>query len=236
MGTYSNTLRHGNFTSSNIWKLMTNGKDKKSPGKPFYDYIQYKKWERKLRRPLENDRTARTLSWGLLNEKRVFKLLGGKYVLTSDQSIMHESIDCWCGSPDGIKKPDTVIDVKCPYTLKSFAEQSDILTVEELKENKEEYYWQLISNSILTGLPVCELIIYVPTVEELPAIRESASNYDWNQNDVAWVNWAQDDELPYLLPESEYDSIQILRWDADEEDKQKLTERVLMARELLIKK
>jgi hypothetical protein len=247
-----NASRIGNFTSSEIAALMTNGKEKGTFGKPALTYIEECNMERRLGRSVTEESTARPLMWGKLNEKRVFEMLGLEYTLCSQETIVHPEINCWSGSPDGEKFDEgkTVIDFKCPITLKSFCQLVDpvlndkgevihkALTIEAVRENHrdgEKYYWQLVSNAILTGAKYAELIVYVPYQSELQSIRDYAANLDGDQRGYYWLSGATDDELPYLIEGGLYKNINIIRFEIPESDKRALTGRVRVASERLIK-
>ena len=249
-----NISRIGNFTSSEIAALMTTSKDGKSFGKPALTYIEEKNMERRLGRSLDSEQSAHPLTWGKLIEKRVFDLLGLEYTLTSQETVQHPTISCWSGSQDGNKFDEgrTVIDIKCPITLKSFCQLVDgiyqcknslgvadgnmiIAGVRENHKDGEKYYWQLVSNAILTDSKYAELIVYVPYKSELEAIRELANNYDGaDQRKYAWINFAEDNELPYLIEGGYYKNLNIITFLVPEEDKILLTEKVLAAQKLLI--
>jgi hypothetical protein len=121
-----NESRIGNFTSSEIAALTTLAKDGKSFGKPALTYIEEKNMERRLGRSLDEEKSARALTWGKLLETRVFDLLGLEYVPLWKDTIVHPAIPFWAGSPDA-EKPDTICDTKCPMTLKSFCQLVDPL-------------------------------------------------------------------------------------------------------------
>ncbi len=224
-------IRNGRFTSSGISALMSSGKAKGTFGKPFYTYVEEKYFETKLLRRLDNESNAKPTSWGKLVERHAFDQLGTEYNLVSQETIVHPSIELWAGSPD-LEKYDegkTVCDIKCPMTLKSFCTFYECETIEEVRDKHkdgEDYYWQLVSNSILLNTKYAELIIYVPYYYELVQIRELANNYDGDQNKVAWINWAGDDDLPYIPEESEYKNLKVIRFEVPESDKKALTERV----------
>jgi len=240
-------LRIGNFTSSEIVALTKLAKDGKSFGTAALTYIEEKNMERRLGRSLDSESNARPLTWGKLIEKRVFDLLGIEYSLTSEETISHPSISCWSGSPDGTKE-NTVIDIKCPITLKSFCQLVDVIygdkpysgidAIDIIRGNHpsgEKYYWQLVSNAILTSSKYAELIVYVPYKSELEAIRELANNYDGtDQRNYAWINFADDNELPYLNDGGYYKNLNVIRFEVPESDKIVLTEKVLQAQKLLI--
>lgn len=257
-----NTLRVGNFTSSEIVALMSNGKKAGEPGKPFYTYIEECNYERRLGKAIDVESNARPLSWGKLCEKYVFEnKLDTSYRLCSTETIQHPTIDCWVGSPDGEKFDDgkTVIDEKCPMTLKSFCQLVDPLYkgltginainairfgVEDEDPRKsitphkdgEKFYIQLVSNSILTNSKYAELIIYCPYKEDLEAIREMASMIDdpLEQRKYYWIAQAQDDELPWLIRGGVYKDLNKIRFEVPKEDKIKLTERVNLAKGHLV--
>lgn len=235
-----NALRVGRFTSSAIAALMSVSKDKVSFGKPALTYIVEKNMERRLGRSISSESNARALSWGRLVEKRAFDILGTEYKLCSADTIAHPTYgDIWSGSPD-LQKFDeggTVVDIKCPITLKSFCQFADCESMEQIRENHpdgEDYFWQLVSNAILTGSKFAELIVYCPYQSELKELRELAANYDGDQNKVAWINWANDDDMPYLLDGGYYKNLYTFRFEVSEEDNRALTEKVLAAGKMLI--
>src|ERR1700721_4340882 len=99
----TNENRIGKFTSSEIWKLMKDGRKKGEPGAPFLDYVMEKRFEKKLKRSIDAEVTARPLSWGKCLEKKVFAELGIRYRECSVETIVHPEYSFWAGSPDGTK-------------------------------------------------------------------------------------------------------------------------------------
>jgi hypothetical protein len=106
-------------------------------------------------------------------------------------------------------------------------------SIETLKVNNPNYYWQLVANSILTGLPNAMLLVHIPYKDELTKIREAAGNYDGNQNHIAFLNWAEDSELPYIERGKYYQDINEFTFEVPQEDKDFLLERLTQATELL---
>lgn len=228
-------VRVGNFTSSEIGLLMKEGKVKGSFGVPALTYIEQKNIERRLGRSLESESNARPLIWGKLMEGRVFDLLGLEYSLCSQETIKHPDCNFWYGSTDGMKheEPKAVIDIKCPHTLLSFVQLVECSTVEELidkHKDGEKYFWQLVSNAILTDSDFAELIVYMPYQSELEAIRTMVEGV----KDAGWIWSASDEELPYLPDGGHYKNINILRFKVGKDVKQMLTERVVEASKFLI--
>lgn len=235
----NNVKRIGNFTSSEIYKLMSSGRGNEMFGKGALTYIREKKIERKLGRSFNDAGSAKPLIWGKFMESMAFDLLSLEYNLTSQDTIIHPEYNFWSGSPDGTTK-DKVFDIKCPFTVKSFAsfaECKDIDDVRNVTDSGENYYWQLVSNAILTGKSKAELIYYCPFKRELSVIREAINNYigDIPLNKLAWINFADDDELPYIPDDSVYNNLYRIQFEIPEDDIVNLTRRVEAAGELLLK-
>jgi hypothetical protein len=250
----SSISRVGNFTSSEIAAIMTDGKAKDSLGKPALTYIQECNMERRLGRSIDAEVNSRPLTWGHLVEKRVFELLGTEYQLVSSDTITHPAYDFWAGSPDANKFDEgrTVIDIKSPITLKSFCQlveplynaklsSSDgLVQMQHIRDNHkdgEKYYWQLVSNSILTDSKFAELIVYAPYKNELEAIREMARSMDdEKQYRYFWLNSVADDELPFLIEGGYYKNLNTIRFEVPITDKEALIKRVELCGKDLIKK
>lgn len=224
--------RTGNFTSSEIHRLMSNGKAKGSFGAPYYSYIEEKKMERRLGRSLSDDIFSRPTSWGDLCEQRVFSLLDEGYTACSKVTLSHPTIPCWKGTPDATKF-ETVADVKCPKTLKSFCILVDswmkggINLIRDRHDDGDKFYWQIVSNAVLTKAKHGELIVYCPYQSELSIIREMASNFDGEkQSRFLWVASAYDDELPFVIDNGYYKNIYVMRFEIPIADKMALHARV----------
>ena len=238
-------IRDGNFTSSESFHLMAEGRSPGSFGKPFYTYIQQTNYERRLGRSLDREVSAHPTDWGTLVERRVHDLLGLDYKLCSQETLNHPRIPYWKGSPD-FQKFDaggTIIDAKCPLTLSSFCQlvsglYEDVDPVAYFRENHKDgdkFYWQVTSNAEITKSKFGELVVYVPYRSELEAIRELASELD-NPGDSRyhWIYSARDEELPWLPDNSKYKNLNIIRWEIPDVDKWALIERVKKAGEKLI--
>lgn len=235
-----NKSRNGNFTSSEIVALTTNGRAKDSFGAPFYTYVKEKNMERRLGRSINNEVTARPLSWGKLVEERVLDMLGINYRSCSQETIPHPEIPFWWGSPDGEKfegeKSDAAIDIKCPQTLKSFCtmvdsfENGGILQFRNDHKDGEKYYWQIVSNAILLGVDWGELIVYVPYEDELDEIRALAGQKDGSEiHKYYWIAMGLDGELPSIPRDGYYKNLNTFRFVIPKADKEFLTNRVLAA-------
>lgn len=237
-------IRNGNFTSSEIFRLMKPGKAKGSFSVDADTYIQECNRERRLMRSIEVQTDARPLSWGKCVEKRAFDVLGLEYTLCSDKTIQHPDIPWWCGSPDATTS-EIVSDLKCPLTLTSFCQMVDpyyegknliheALTIEAVRENHrdgDKFFWQIVSNAVLTGKKKGQLIVYVPYLDELDEIKTIA---DGNP-DYYWIWAAEVEKLPYLIKGGHYKNINVIEFDIMDRDVNALTTRVIECGEMLIK-
>lgn len=213
--------------------------DINSLGDAALTYIEECNMERRLGRSLTDECNARPLAWGKLVERRVHNLLGLDYKLCSQETIQHPTISCWAGSPDFIRyynEGDAVGDAKCPITLKSFCQLVDawnkggIKQVRKDHKDGEKYYWQLVSNACILGVPYGELIVYAPYKNELEEIKKLAEG----DSRYYWIWSASDDELPYLHEGGHYKNLNVMGFLIPEEDKKLLTERVQLASKHLI--
>lgn len=227
------------------------------PGAAALTYIRECNFERKLGRSITADIDARPTSWGSLCESFVFdNKLGHEYILCSNVTMSHPHIKWWKGSPDALKKePKKIVsDVKCPQTLKSFTtliepsfhgligkEWIDALRF-GFKGNDgldypkhpdgEKYYWQLVSNAIISESTHAELIVYCPFEEDLDAIRLLAQEKGDGQ--FMWISFASNDQLPFILKSGLYNDINIIEFEVPKEDTELLTLRVNQGGRMLI--
>jgi hypothetical protein len=226
--------RVGTFSSSSISDLMSKGRGNwsiENLGAPFKTYVEEKEMEHKLGRSITTENNARSTAWGTLVEEQAFSKMDLKYSLVSKERFYHKEFKkYWSGMPD-ILTDDIVGDIKCPYTLKSFCKLvKNMGSVETFKENHSDYYWQLVSNAILCGKDEAMLIVYVPFKEDLEDIKELArTKGEELDNRFAFINWATDEDLPYLIKGNHYNDINTLTFKIPQEDKDMLTDRVKMA-------
>lgn len=259
--------RAGNFTSSEIVNLVAMGKrpmtdeelaarPKKGKGSSTTQvddtskfttagltYIADKNLERRLGRSLHTETTSRPTDWGKLLEIYVLEhILGMEYKPISSETVSHPDISFWAGSPDARKFDDggTVIELKCPHSLKSYCTFADCSTMDEIREKHpdgESYYWQTVSNAILLNARYAEFICFCPYKSEIPALRELTQSLDTDeQSKYSWVYWAHSDDLPYLPDGGYYKNLHIIRFEVPEADKQLLIGRVLQAGNLLVER
>jgi len=231
-----NELRCGNFTSSEIFALLSLAKNKIDFGSPALTYINKKRMERKLRRSLETSSYSRAMAWGNFVEDYVFtnKIEYG-YDILSKQTIKHPSILGWTGSPD-LLNTDTVGEIKCYYP-ENFCSYADVLLSEDLDLFKKEHskeYWQLISNAIINDKKYCEAILFMPNSTSLDEIKDIATKYeDFDTWKYRFIYEEPKINLPWLPEESEYNELVRFKFEAPEQDKELLTEKEKQSIQLL---
>lgn len=232
-------MRVGKFTSSSIGDLMSKGRGNwtlENTGKPFDTLVKKKYWEARLGRTIDKQVNSKPLNWGNLVESYAFEHLPMDLDLHSSKRFVHDEISVWSGAPDYTNEK-IVGDIKCPYTLQGFIELYEIIEnkdLEAFKKEKSSYYWQLVSNSILTGLDIAEITVFIPKKSQLEEIREKArESIEEDQNKYAFVNWAEDNELPYLPDDCEIDNVSSFSFEVPEEDKIALYSRVLLAKNMV---
>lgn len=242
-----NIARIGNFTSSEIVALTATGKQAEGFGVPAITYINETNMERRLGRSLSDEVSSKPTTWGKLLEPRAFGLLGMEYILSSTETDVHPTIPYWAGSKDGIKFDEggTVIDHKCPMTLKSFCQLVDPLyeglsgmaamnAVRSNHKDGDKFYWQLVSNACITDSRFAELIVYMPYESELPEIKIMAANVDTDQlSKHYWIAMAGDCELPFIVDGGYYTNLNIIRFEVPQADKDLLTSLVQKAGKML---
>lgn len=233
-----NVSRVGNFTSSEIWKIMTNGKQKNGVGAPCMTYIEEKRLERRLGLPLKQEVHTKPISWGNIIEAYVHENhLGLEYESVGKVTLEHPTIKCWKGSPDFKSVSKRVIAECKAYERKRFAEYADSILandVELLKTNHPEEYWQLVSNAIILGYDKIQPILFMPYKSELNKIREFASNIDSaDQWKYRYIVEGNDSDLPYLLDGGYYTNLVTQVYEIPKEDIEALTNRVLLCAEMM---
>lgn len=250
----TNTNRIGNFTSSEIAALITTGKSPDTLGAPAHTYIHHTNMERILGRSIDTDADSKATAWGKHMETYVFReKLGISYTYTTPHTDIHPQIDYWAGTKDGTNEegPRAIIDLKNPYTLKSFMQlilplhlgKTGLDAINAIRDgfshdnvqypkhkDGEKYYWQLVSNACISNTTHAELIIHMPRHSELARIKAMA----YGNPALNWLTHASDEDLPYLPDDSPIPSLHIIRFEVPEADKEHLTAAVKKAGALLV--
>lgn len=159
--------RLGKVTSSSIWQLTVEPKEKtkKEAGElssTAKEYVMQKVAERLtgVTRNFQNDATAH----GLEQEAHAISLYEMTYGYQVKETGFIERITGWYGgTPDGyIESENGIIQVKCPYDYKNHLSFMLIDSVETFKAKHREYYWQCISDMLVTDTRWCDFVSYCP--------------------------------------------------------------------------
>lgn len=223
-------IRDGNFTSSQIYRLM-------GSSKVMTTYIKEKNRERRLKASINVPTTSHSLSWGQVMQNYVFRAhLDLSYKLELDKPKVHGS-GKYLGSED-VVSIDCVGDIKCPYTRTSFCDLVEVIetkNIELFKQEYPEYYWQLVSLSDILGKQFAELIVWMPYENEFDAIMGFIENIDdfELQRDIQWFINTPIERLPFLPNDCGYSNINRFKFEVPKEDIVLLNERVKIAYELL---
>lgn len=231
---FNNNLRVGRFTSSRMADIMSSGRAKDSIGKPFTTYVDQKRRERKLGRSLDLNKGSRSTAWGHLMEAWVmYDKLGFTYKHTGKEPSLHPEYNYWAGTTDLLQPKVKVGDIKC-YEPDNFTKLADVLNKQDIELFKSEYkkeYWQLISNACIHKVDRVESILFMPLKSELERIREWINETEIDDiHRYRWIMDSDDEELPYIPDDcEEYQSLTTFEFDAPKDDRQALTERLMLA-------
>jgi hypothetical protein len=95
------------------------------------------------------------------------------------------------------------MDLKCPVDINRFVTafecEGDIEKFRNDYPEGDKYFWQLVSNSIITGMNNCRLTFFVPKFSELTEIQEFSEGAG---TEYAWVFYASQYDLPHIPDES----------------------------------
>lgn len=229
--------RIGLFTSSQIYRLMGNGKGG-GLSAPALNYIKEKQWERDLGIEIQVEAISHPLSWGRTMESYVYQNhIELEYELSSQQTTVHPS-GLWCGTKD-LLKHNVVGDIKCPSSRNTFCDLSDVLISQDvylLKKEYPAYYWQLVSNSMLECTSRAELIVWMPYPSEHEAILSHIEDIDdfQMQLDIQWVAHQDIKRLPFIPEGRKYKNVVRFEFEVPQEDKILLKSKVEEASKLFV--
>lgn len=173
--------RLGNFTGSQVGRLMKRGRGKDAEwSADAITYIKEVVAERLINPVVLNipdlfdqflDFTvasSKMMAWGNDHEKDALGAYASvtKRKVTSCGSLPHESVATFFDSPDGLLlDADGVVEVKCP-AIKTHADY--LISVndgETLRKCNEVYYWQVMSHMAVTGASFCDWMSYCPFIK-----------------------------------------------------------------------
>ena len=253
MSILNNTIRNGNFTSSNIVELTKITKSGEFDTAAM-TYITECNYERFLGDSIDTEFDAKPTSWGLLMEQLVFANIGLEYTHCSNITTQHPTIPYLVGSADGFKEiaERTVYDFKAPFSKKSFVglvlplycELTGFDAMTAIRKgftyngfkfpkhkDGEKFYWQGVSNCLINNCNWFELIVFMPKQKDLIEINNLIGD-DPRYN---WIKY-NPESIPYLLDDSKFESKNIIRFEVPQSDKDFLTSQVEKAGKMLVER
>ena len=162
--------RLGKITSSSIWNLIVEPKDKTSKeagelSATTKDYLLVKLAEALsgVQRDFKSDATTH----GLEMEGEAIQ-----YYMKQTGNIVTEAgfIECikglYGGTPDGFVNQDGIIQVKCPYNYDKHLQYGLVDNVAYFKAKYREYYWQCQSDMLVAEREYCDFVSYCRDMPE----------------------------------------------------------------------
>lgn len=110
------------------------------------------------------------IDWGKLNEDnaiRAYEKATANHVAPCGLFIS-ENHPYVAASPDGLVKSLTVLEVKCPYSIRDSVISADTLSYLEEKNNNlslktnSNYYYQVQTQMYVAGREFCDFVIWTP--------------------------------------------------------------------------
>lgn len=157
-------IRIGRFTSSEMWKLLTNPRTKeaKESGKLSETALTY-----------INVKVAETLTGHQKMQSYAYPLVFGKEqepiaieAFCKKTGFTHEPIGFVPfgthsgGSPDGVINGTDIIEVKSPWAIETQLDYLMLTDQWDLKRLKPEYYWQCMSNLLFSMKEKCHFVAW----------------------------------------------------------------------------
>ena len=162
--------RVGNFTASNIHKLLVSSKTKdKTFGETAMTYI-YEIVASMMTGESKPSISTKEIEWGNNYEAEAMdayiEITGRKNVhyFGKENPVFFPLEGFFAGgSPDGLIENDRIIEIKCPFSSANHVENS-IMTLELFKKERKDYYAQCQMNMIVTNTLYCDFCSYDPRV------------------------------------------------------------------------
>jgi len=173
-------LRRGKITSSEIHKIM----GEKGLTETAKTYLLEKVSE--LFGGVTEPAHGQALEWGTELEPIAIE----HYEKVMDTKVEKASFiavsEYYGGSPDGIVKPNGIIEVKCPFKSANHFKHGMIDSPVKLKKVAPNYYYQCISNMICARATWCDFISFDPRVSS--DYRMFIYRLELDQQEVELIN------------------------------------------------
>ncbi len=196
-------LRLGKFTASCAYRLMAEAKrpmtedellkrEKGSRATTIADpvllakgaltYVQEVASERLTGVPAKVEFENDAMRHGKLHEPTARALYAAVYGREVDQIDFVPYLDYAGASPDGLVGLDIGCEIKCPISPAIHLLYRTIKTAEQLKDEKDEHYWQTMQGMLSTGRKMWHFISYHPSFPVLKQLH--VVDVPWNDQDI----------------------------------------------------
>lgn len=161
-----NQVRIGRFTSSEMYKLMTEPRSKadKEAGKlseGALTYVNIKVAEVLTGQP-KAESYAYPLVYGKELEPQAIEYFIKKTGYTYEPAMFVPFGDHSGGSPDGYINENDTLEIKCPFQSENMVDYLMLTDQFDLKRNHPNHYWQVMSNLLFTEKEQLHFVCYDP--------------------------------------------------------------------------
>lgn len=158
--------RVGRFTASEIFKLMTEPRNKsdKEAGKlseGAMTYVNQKVAEIMTGQP-KSESYAYPLVYGKELEPQAIEYFIKKTGFSYEPAMFVPFGDHAGGSPDGYINETDGLEIKCPFQSENQVDYLMLTDQYDLKRNHPNYYWQVMSNLLFTDKKQWHFVCYDP--------------------------------------------------------------------------
>lgn len=159
-------LRCGTFTASEIWKLMTEPRNKKDQFSKTAETYILEKVHEKITGQVKNGINNYATEWGIDNEPLA---LNWYAKLTKnelhDSYLVFDNTDWFSCTPDRFVNTDGLVEVKCPANGSNHFKHCFITTDEYFKSEHPEYYWQCMAQMAICKRDWVDFVSFDPRVD-----------------------------------------------------------------------
>lgn len=152
------------FTSSAIYKLRPSRGSMRTT-KTAMRYIREKVAEiLTAGECIDTDDSTKSMRWGTAMENEAREAYE-QYANTEVMPVGFVPYGQRAGSsPDGLVGEDGVIEIKCPYESAIHVENLMLATPQDVKRERNEYYFQMQMHLLATGRSWCDFVSYDPRI------------------------------------------------------------------------
>jgi hypothetical protein len=161
-------LRKGKITSSEIYKIMGNGRKEDGLTETAKSYLLERVSEILGGSPnvsYPSGAKPAALEWGTELEDVAIQHYNEAYNLDVQKASFIPVNEHYGGSPDGLLPPKGIIEVKCPFSSANHFKHGLIKDENDFKKVAPNYYYQCMSNIICANADWCDFISFDPRVE-----------------------------------------------------------------------